>query len=126
MHHYIGSQMRAPLKAVEVSQRSLEEVALSVNTDISRGLDSTEAEARLKSYGKNTIEPEKNIGFLWVFIRELREPMILLLVIIAILYSILGEPRDSITIVVVVLPSSVSFPVTVAMNFPDPCTTIVP
>ena len=95
--------MMAPLKAVEVSQRGLEEVALSLNTDISRGLDSTEAEARLKSYGKNTIEPEKNMGFLWVFIRELREPMILLLVIIAVLYSILGEPRDSITIVVVVL-----------------------
>ncbi len=103
MHYYIGSQMMAPLKAVEVSQRGLEEVALSLNTDISRGLDSTEAEARLESYGKNTIEPEKNIGFLWVFIRELREPMILLLVIIAVLYSILGEPRDSITIVVVVL-----------------------
>ncbi len=103
IHPHIYSKMREPLKAAEVSQSSFEEVALTLGTDISSGLNSTEAESRLRSYGKNAIEPEKNMGFLGVFVREFREPMILLLVIIAILYSILGEPRDAITIVVVVM-----------------------
>lgn len=95
--------MEQPWDAGEVSSRNAEEIVSSLGSDRNRGLGDKEAEARLKSYGKNTIELERNLGFIGVFIKELREPMILLLVIIAILYSIIGDPRDSITIVVIVL-----------------------
>ena len=87
----------------EASSFKVEEIISRLGSDKRNGLGSSEAESRLKIHGKNTIELEKGTGFLGVFIKELREPMILLLVIIAILYSILGDPRDSVTIVVIVL-----------------------
>lgn len=89
--------------SVETSRHAVDDVASDLGSDLGKGLAAAEAEARLKVYGRNAIELEKEPGFLGVFIRELKEPMILLLVIIAILYSIIGDPRDSITIVVIVL-----------------------
>ena len=91
------------LGSAEASTDKLEEIISKLRSDINGGLDSSEAESRLRTHGKNEIKLERETGFLGVFLKELREPMILLLVIIAILYSILGDPRDSITIVVVVL-----------------------
>lgn len=95
--------MKPPWEAGEVPSIDVEAIISGMASDKIHGLSSNEAEARLRLYGKNTIAAEKKLGFIGVFIRELREPMILLLVIIAFLYSIIGDPRDSVTIVVIVL-----------------------
>jgi Ca2+-transporting ATPase len=95
--------MMGPLNAEGASTDTVEKVISSLGSDRHRGLDNAEAQERLRKFGKNEIELEKETGFIGIFLRELREPMIFILVIIAILYSIIGDPRDSITIVVIVL-----------------------
>ncbi len=67
-----------------------------------RGLTSYQAEERLRRYGENRLAPEKKAGFVSIFFEEIREPMILLLLVVAVFYSIWGQLRDVITIVVVI------------------------
>ncbi len=67
-----------------------------------QGLTAAEAARRLQQFGANRMyEPEK-IRFFAIAWREVREPMILLLLVIGVLYSIWGGVRDALTIFVVI------------------------
>ncbi len=67
-----------------------------------RGLTTEEAEKRLKEVGPNRIfEPEK-FSFFSIAKHEITEPMILLLFVVGIFYSIWGKLGDAITIFVVI------------------------
>ncbi len=67
-------------------------------TAASRGLDGAEIEKRLKEFGPNRLVQERRLTFLAVFWEEVREPMILLLLVVGVLYSVWGAARDAITI----------------------------
>ena len=96
--------MMPPMDASgDISHKNLSLLIESLGSDKDTGLSSEEASRRLKQYGTNAISQRKSTGFLGVLLRELREPMILLLVAIAVIYSIIGDPRDSVVIVVIVL-----------------------
>lgn len=58
------------------------------------GLTSIEAHKRQEKYGKNELTPEKEESFLRKVLHIISEPMFLLLIVAAIIYFILGEPRD--------------------------------
>lgn len=58
------------------------------------GLTNIEVENLQKQYGKNELVPQKNQNFFFKIIKILSEPMFLLLIIAAVVYFILGEPRD--------------------------------
>ena len=88
--------------AREISQESLDAIVVKLRTDSSKGLSSSEAERRLKEFGPNALSAGKNYGFAGILLKELREPMILLLVVVAAIYSVLGELRDSVVIVSIV------------------------
>ena len=88
--------------AREISQESLDAIVVKLRTDSSKGLSSSEAERRLKEFGPNALSTGKNYGFAGILLKELREPMILLLVVVAAIYSVLGELRDSVVIVSIV------------------------
>ncbi len=95
--------MEEPLETDKASVLTVDEVISTLGSDKIHGLSNAEVESRFRKYGKNEIELEKEPGFFGIFLRELKEPMIFILVIIAVLYSIIGDPRDSVTIVVIVL-----------------------
>jgi P-type Ca2+ transporter type 2C len=71
----------------------------SNNTPIC-GLTQEQAAARLRSDGPNELPSAKPRGFLAIAWEVLREPMILLLVAAGAIYLILGEPRDSIVLLI--------------------------
>ncbi len=73
-----------------------------LKTNINRGLSSKEAEKRLEKYGPNILVKERKISFLGIFKEEVTEPLILLLIGVGVLYSIWGELRDAITIIVII------------------------
>ncbi len=77
-------------------------VADALRTDPDKGLRSEEAAQRLKEYGENRLAAERRLTFLAVFWEEIREPMILLLLVVGILYSVWGAARDAITIFIVI------------------------
>jgi Ca2+-transporting ATPase len=67
------------------------------------GLSSSEAEKRLKEIGPNVLTQPRKISFFSIALEEITEPMILLLLLVGILYSIWGGFKDAITIFVVII-----------------------
>jgi Ca2+-transporting ATPase len=90
--------------AVWGSKKS-EEVLKEFGTDSEKGLTSGEAEARLERYGENVLVEEEHESFLDELKEEVREPMILLLIFVGVLYSILGSDHllDAATIFTVII-----------------------
>jgi len=80
-----------------------QECADQLDTDLSKGLSTKEASLRLQVYGPNQLKEKEKEPFWKEFLEELTEPLILLLVFTGILYTILGEISDGITIFVVIL-----------------------
>jgi Ca2+-transporting ATPase len=66
------------------------------------GLTSEQAKSQLQKYGPNEIFKSEPIRFWSIFFEEIREPMMILLVITGILYSIFGNLGDAITIFAVI------------------------
>ncbi|MGN0550216.1 MAG: cation-translocating P-type ATPase [Acutalibacteraceae bacterium] len=58
------------------------------------GLSTKEAKERLEKYGRNELVPQKKESFFKKLIHIICEPMFLLLLAAAVIYFILGEPRD--------------------------------
>ena len=58
------------------------------------GLSSAEAKRLQQQYGKNELKPQKKEHFLKKVLHIIFEPMFLLLIVAAVIYFILGEPRD--------------------------------
>jgi len=59
-----------------------------------QGLTTLEAKKIQEKFGKNEIVSKKKEGFLLKILKVIGEPMFLLLIVAAIIYFILGEPRD--------------------------------
>lgn len=58
------------------------------------GLSSAEAKELQNKYGKNELTPQKKESFIKKVFHIICEPMFLLLIIAAVIYFVLGEPRD--------------------------------
>jgi len=82
---------------------STEQIFQTLNTDPRTGLSQAEATSRLKQFGANRLTKERTVSFWGVFREEITEPMILLLLVVGIVYSIWGQARDAITIFVIII-----------------------
>ena len=70
----------------------------------STGLSENEAQKRLAQSGLNRLVKPREISFAGVFWEEVREPMILLLLFVAVVYSFWGgQARDAITIFIIII-----------------------
>ncbi|MFW6677221.1 cation-translocating P-type ATPase [Lacrimispora sp. AGF001] len=67
------------------------------------GLTSEEARLRQHQYGKNELIPQKKESFFKKVFHIICEPMFLLLIIAAVIYFILGEPRDGAIMLIFVI-----------------------
>lgn len=65
-----------------------------MTTDKTMGLTTEEARKRQEQYGKNELTAGKKQSFFIKALHTIAEPMFLLLIVAAIIYFILGEPRD--------------------------------
>jgi len=70
-----------------------------------QGLTGTQVKALQAQYGKNELIPRKKESFFHQVLHINGEPMFLLLVAAAVIYFILGEPRDGAIMLVFVLDS---------------------
>ena len=70
---------------------------------VTQGLTTEEAKKRQEQYGKNELIPEKKESFLHKIFHVITEPMFLLLLVAAVIYFILGEPRDGAIMLVFVV-----------------------
>jgi Ca2+-transporting ATPase len=67
------------------------------------GLTSEEARRRLAETGRNVLFEPKPLRFFSILLEEIREPMILLLLFVGVVYGITGKPEDALTIFFVIV-----------------------
>jgi Ca2+-transporting ATPase len=67
------------------------------------GLTAEEAAQRQKQFGKNELSPRKKKNIFSAILSALSEPMFLLLIVTAVIYFFLGQPRDGIIMLIFVL-----------------------
>ncbi len=79
------------------------EVCARIGTTAASGLSEEDAHQRQAQYGLNRLVAEKTESIWDIFFEELREPMILLLLVTGVLYAIWGEVGDTLTIFFVIL-----------------------
>ena len=82
---------------------TIDETASRLNCDTELGLSTKEAKERQLKMGVNAISSKEKSPFWKEFLEELREPMVLMLLITGVLYAIWGELSDAITIFVIIL-----------------------
>lgn len=85
----------------EVSQ-TIEDLGTSTN-----GISQTEAQKRLKEYGPNELKEKKKKTPFMMFLDQFKDFMILVLIAAAIVSGIIGEPSDTIAIIVIVVLNAV-------------------
>src|SRR3990170_1515265 len=78
------------------------EVLDHFETDPQKGLSEEEAKRRLTTFGANILIEERTISFWKIAREEVTEPMILLLLVVGIIYSVWGSLTDAATIFTVV------------------------
>jgi Ca2+-transporting ATPase len=74
-----------------------------MGTVAATGLSETDAHQRQAQYGLNRLVAEKTESIWEIFLEEVREPMILLLLLTGVLYAIWGQVGDTVTIFLVIL-----------------------
>lgn len=67
------------------------------------GLTQEEVKKRQQQYGKNEISSQKKNNLFMTILHTICEPMFLLLIIAAVIYFILGEPRDGAVMIIFVV-----------------------
>jgi Ca2+-transporting ATPase len=82
--------------------RELQELIQSSGVNPETGLTDQEAVQRLATYGRNRLVEETEIRFLAILKEEITEPMILLLIAVGVLYSVLGNLTDALTIIAII------------------------
>ncbi len=92
----------SPSSELSWHARSASETVSYLQSDAVGGLPEAEASARLGRYGPNRLREVKREGFWEEYLEELREPMILLLLVTGVLYSILGTLDDAVTVFAII------------------------
>lgn len=82
---------------------TVDEVTTELASNLVDGLTEQEAEARLARVGRNTLGEEPKEAFWKEFFEELRQPMVLMLLVTGVLYTVWGELADAVTIFAIIL-----------------------
>ncbi|PWX44718.1 ATPase [Clostridium perfringens] len=88
-------------------KKSKNEILQELDVDEKNGLSSTEALRRLEKYGKNKLETKKKKTLFKQFLSQLKDVMIYILIIAAIISAFLGEISDSLIILLVIIINAV-------------------
>ncbi|WP_416187357.1 calcium-transporting P-type ATPase, PMR1-type [Clostridium perfringens] len=88
-------------------KKSKNEILQELNVDEKNGLSSTEALRRLEKYGKNKLETKKKKNLFKQFLSQLKDVMIYILIIAAIISAFLGEISDALIILLVIIINAV-------------------
>ncbi|HAT4314692.1 TPA: calcium-transporting P-type ATPase, PMR1-type [Clostridium perfringens] len=88
-------------------KKSKNEILKDLDVDEKNGLSSNEALRRLEKYGKNKLETKKKKTLFKQFLSQLKDVMIYILIIAAIISAFLGEISDALIILLVIIINAV-------------------
>ncbi len=84
-----------------------QETCREIVTDPERGLDGEEAARRLRNYGPNALQEKPPRSLLSMFLGQMKEILVLILLGAAVISGALGEWEDSIVILIIVVLNAV-------------------
>ncbi len=84
-----------------------EQVETKLETNQAQGLDSSEIDRRLEQYGRNELTQTGRKTLLYMFMQQFKNFMVIILVIAASLSGLLGELKDAIIIMMIVILNAV-------------------
>ncbi len=95
----------SPMNSIDDGWHALpvQAVGHRLGVDPASGLSEEVANIQFIAFGPNRLSPRKEETIWDIFLEEIREPMIVLLLITGALYAIWGELRDTLTIFLVIL-----------------------
>ncbi|MFZ5631779.1 MAG: calcium-translocating P-type ATPase, SERCA-type [Bacillota bacterium] len=85
----------------------VQKVCQELETDLQQGLDGEEAGRRLGHYGPNALQEQPPRSLFSMFIGQMKEILVLILIAAAVISGILGEWEDSIVILIIVVLNAV-------------------
>ena len=93
----------------DVSWHTLDAAGLhqTLGCEPGRGLDSAEVERRLQQYGPNQLEDRRRRPIWQMFLRQFLDFMILILLVAALISGVMGDPIDTVVILVIVTLNAV-------------------
>ncbi|MDN5916168.1 MAG: cation-transporting P-type ATPase [Pseudonocardia sp.] len=99
----MGDAEPAPGPGLDRAHATTADAAVTeLGTDPVRGLTGSDAASRLATTGPNRFRTPRQVTFRSVLAGEITEPMMLLLLAVAVLYSVWGRLEDTIAIVVII------------------------
>jgi len=84
-------------------QKSISKVVADLNSNIEEGLSAENVKMRLEQYGLNEIQENDRRSLLSIFLGQLKDFMIFILIVAAVISGIVGELQDTIAIVIILL-----------------------
>lgn len=85
----------------------VQETCLELGTNPEQGLELNEAASRLLNYGPNALREKPPRSLLCMFLGQMKEILVLILIAAAVISGSIGEWEDSIVILVIVLLNSI-------------------
>lgn len=85
----------------------IKEIILKLKSDISNGLATSEAQDRLLNNGKNKLLSKKKKNILQLFLSQINDVMIYILMAAAIISAFVGEISDCVIILIVILLNAI-------------------
>lgn len=83
------------------------DIIMELKTDVTKGLSSSEAKARLEKYGPNKLQEKKKKSLFQLFFAQINDVMIYILIFAAILSAVVGEVSDALIIALVILINAI-------------------
>jgi len=83
------------------------EVISNLSTDRDLGLSSSDAQRRLSEYGRNELKEKKKRTPLGMLLDQFKDFMIIVLIAAAVVSGVIGEPSDTIAIIVIVVLNAI-------------------
>jgi Ca2+-transporting ATPase len=83
------------------------ELCQDLGTSAGSGLEITEAARRLSEYGPNVLQEKPPRGIMSIFLGQMKEILVLILIIAAVISMFLGEWEDAIVILIIVVLNAV-------------------
>lgn len=99
--------MRTDIQDIKYWNIKVDEVVSILGTDLTEGLTQVEAESRLKVFGRNAFETDKKTSKLLILFRQLRSPLILVLIVAGVVTLSISHYRDAVFIFVAVVINSI-------------------
>ncbi|NTW04706.1 MAG: cation-translocating P-type ATPase [Peptococcaceae bacterium] len=85
----------------------IEEIFHKLFSSKDTGLDGLEADVRIQQYGENRLNQKPAHSLFSMFIRQMKEVLVLVLIAAAIISGLLGEIEDTIVIMIIVILNAV-------------------